>query len=286
MAKGQRGTLVIAHVIPPVALMPGSYAVASVYDHLFRAQRQSAQRQLDRLVAKTRAAGVRTSGVMLDTGVAAEGIVRLARRRRADTIVLGTHGRTGLTRALVGSVAAQVLTAAHCPVVTVRADVTRRPSGRVRRVVHATDFSPASRPAFRTAVALAKSARAELVIAHVLAPVIAPLEDAYLPPQTWDRLIAGMRSDAERHLARLVARARAEGVRATGRAIEGPTAEAIARAARQARADYLVVGTHGRTGLPRVLLGSVAARVVASAPCPVLTVRAALRRARRPRAAS
>jgi nucleotide-binding universal stress UspA family protein len=62
-------------------------------------------------------------------------------------------------------------------------------------------------------------------------------------------------------------------VRATGLIMEGSPYEVIARAARSRRADVLVLGTHGRTGLSRFFLGSVAARVLASAPCPVLTVR-------------
>ena len=58
--------------------------------------------------------------VLVDAGVAAEQIVRLARARRADLIVMGTHGRTGFTRALLGSVAARVVALAACPVLTVR----------------------------------------------------------------------------------------------------------------------------------------------------------------------
>ncbi|MBI2492805.1 MAG: universal stress protein, partial [Candidatus Rokubacteria bacterium] len=74
-----------------------------------------------RLVAKARAAGARASGFLLDIGVTHERIVRLARARRVDMIVMGTHGRSGLTRAILGSVASRVLASATCPVMTVRA---------------------------------------------------------------------------------------------------------------------------------------------------------------------
>jgi nucleotide-binding universal stress UspA family protein len=70
-----------------------------------------------------------------------------------------------------------------------------------------------------------------------------------------------------------VARARKAGVRATGLLLEGVPHERVARAARAKKVDLLVIGTHGRTGLAKFFLGSVAARVIASVSCPVLTVR-------------
>jgi nucleotide-binding universal stress UspA family protein len=90
-----------------------------VYERLLADIRTGAQRQLDRLVAKARKAGVRAKGLLLE-GVPHERIVRAARATRADLVVLGTHGRTGLGRVLLGSVAGRVVALAHCPVLTVR----------------------------------------------------------------------------------------------------------------------------------------------------------------------
>ena len=78
---------------------------------------------------------------------------------------------------------------------------------------------------------------------------------------------------AQKQLARLVAKAKGARVRARGIVREGVVADQIVRAARAQRADLIVIGTHGRTGVARFFLGSVAARVAATAPCPVLTVR-------------
>jgi nucleotide-binding universal stress UspA family protein len=143
-----------------------------------------------------------------------------------------------------------------------------------RRVLHPSDFSPASRPAFRIALNLARAARADLLVAHVLPPL--PLvPDAYVTPTTYQELMRGQRASAQGRLDRLVRQAKAAGVRAAGLLVEaGPPAERITRLARARRADLIVMGTHGRTGLARALLGSVAQRVVATAGCPVLTVRA------------
>ena len=144
----------------------------------------------------------------------------------------------------------------------------------VRRIVHPSDFSPASRPAFRKAVELARTYRAQLFVVHVL-PMLPVIPDAYVPPSVWDDLERGQRSTAQRQLRRLVARAKAAGVRASGALLDlGVTHEQIVRFARARRADMIVMGTHGRSGLTKALLGSVASRVLTTSRCPVVTVRA------------
>jgi nucleotide-binding universal stress UspA family protein len=148
---------------------------------------------------------------------------------------------------------------------------------KIRRILHATDFSPASRPAFRRALDLARASRAELVVLHVMTTPILYTPDGYALPQAYDRLLADMQTAARKPLDRLVAGAKARGVRARGVLLEGVAHDRIVRAARSARADLLVIGTHGRTGLARLFLGSVASRVIATAPCPVLSVRAGTR---------
>ena len=145
-----------------------------------------------------------------------------------------------------------------------------------RRIVHSTDYSPASRPAFRKAVELAKALHRELVLVHVLSPIIMPVfsGEMYVPPSTYDDLERTSRAAAQRHLERLTTVAKRAGIRVSSRLVEGaPVAEQIVRTARGLRAEILVLGTHGRTGVARAVLGSVASRVVATASCPVLTVR-------------
>ncbi len=146
---------------------------------------------------------------------------------------------------------------------------------RTRRILHPTDFSPASRPAFRRAVELAKTHRARLLVAHVL-PLLPVVPDAYVPPNVWDELPArptGHRPASAR--ARLVKKAKAAGVRASGYLLDiGVTHEQVVRFARARRVDMIAMGTHGRSGWTKAILGSVASRVLASVRCPVMTVRA------------
>jgi nucleotide-binding universal stress UspA family protein len=145
-----------------------------------------------------------------------------------------------------------------------------------RRVLHPSDFSSASRPAFRKAMDLAKSLRGDLVLVHVLPFVVVPMMmgEGYIPAATFDDLQRTARAVAQRHLTRLVAQAKQAGIRVSTRLVEGePVDDRIVRTAKAVHADIIVIGTHGRTGVRRFLLGSVAARVVATASCSVLTVR-------------
>jgi nucleotide-binding universal stress UspA family protein len=144
---------------------------------------------------------------------------------------------------------------------------------KIRTVMVASDFSQASRAAFARAVELAKANRATLLVMHALTLVVQLLSGEYMPPQTWDRIEAANRREAQKQIEALVAKAKRAGVRATGLVMVGSPYEVIVRAARSKGVDVLVLGTHGRTGLPRFFLGSVATRVLATAHCPVLTVR-------------
>jgi nucleotide-binding universal stress UspA family protein len=144
---------------------------------------------------------------------------------------------------------------------------------RIRRILHATDFSPASGAAFARAVEMAKTNRAELLLVHVLTPFVPLVGDGYVAPNVYEEIEASARAQAQKQLDQLVAKAKKAGVRAKPLLLEGVPHEQITRAARSKRADLVVLGTHGRTGLAKFLLGSVAGRVVSTAACPVLTVR-------------
>ena len=143
----------------------------------------------------------------------------------------------------------------------------------IRNILVATDFSPASRPAFRRALEMAAADGAALWIAHVTEPPIPISPEGYVLPRYYDDVLASVRADAHKRLAVLVSRANKAGVRTKSLILEGVPHDALNRAARLHRADVMVLGTHGRTGLARLLVGSVASRVIATAPCPVLTVR-------------
>ncbi|HEX2440835.1 MAG TPA: universal stress protein [Methylomirabilota bacterium] len=144
-----------------------------------------------------------------------------------------------------------------------------------RPVLHPTDFSKASNAAFARSIVEARQTKSELVILHVLAPIVplAGATEGYLSPQLYEEMSTSARAAADKQLARLLARARTAPVKARSLLAEGVAHEEIVRVAKRLRAGVIVVGTHGRTGVVQLVLGSVAARVAATAPCPVLTVR-------------
>ena len=145
----------------------------------------------------------------------------------------------------------------------------------MRRILFASDFSKASRKAFLTAVAMAKANRAALTIVHVVVPFTPIVPEQYLDAQTWEKIDTEARRWSQQQLRKLTDRAKKAGVRTVGLLLEGDPAQQTIRAARSTRADLLVVGTHGRTGLAKFFVGSVASRLVATASCPVVTVRSA-----------
>jgi nucleotide-binding universal stress UspA family protein len=95
------------------------YVSPQVYAEIEASSNAYARKELDALAAKAKKIGVRTS-VLVSEGAPAERIAHLARSKRADLVVLGTHGRTGLARMFLGSVASRVISIATCPVLTVR----------------------------------------------------------------------------------------------------------------------------------------------------------------------
>jgi nucleotide-binding universal stress UspA family protein len=153
---------------------------------------------------------------------------------------------------------------------------------RIRHVLYASDFSAASRRAFRTAISIAKSAGAKLTIVHVLGPVVPTVPEQYIDAIALDQLDKQLRQWAAREMNGLAGQARKAGIRVTALHRRGDPADQIVRAARATRADLIVMGTQGRRGVARFFLGSVAERVIATAPCPVVTVRQAAAGARRP----
>jgi nucleotide-binding universal stress UspA family protein len=135
----------------------------------------------------------------------------------------------------------------------------------IRTILHPTDFSDRSGYALQLAAALARDYHARLVILHVISRPVIAYGNAVVPDEP-----EIVRNAAQEQLDGLLIPG--GGLLAERRLAEGDPAEVILHVAREIPADLVVVGTHGRTGLRRVLMGSVAEQVVRRAPCPVLTV--------------
>jgi nucleotide-binding universal stress UspA family protein len=189
--------------------------------------------------------------------------------RAIDLIVMGTHGRTGAERLLLGSVTEEVFRRAHVPVLTIGPSVRNgaHSGGRFRRVLFTTDFTPASVAAARYAVSLAQENEARLLLLHVM---LMPEEEKQEPrfqmsvADVIHRLYEVIPKDAQLAIPAQVA-------------IEyGNPAERIIEAARERGADVIVLGVRSAAGhlaAATHVMRATAHEVVAHALCPVLTVR-------------
>ena len=215
-------------------------------------------------------AGLRTD-VFVNQGNAAHRIVEHAQSWRTDLIVLGTQGRSGVDRAMLGSVTEKVLRKAACPVMTVPPVAATTAKLPYKRLLCPVDFSESSLNALRYALSLAEEADARLTILHVFdwPPDVDLLVERFDTAE-FRRVVE---ENARLHLDRLIT----DDVRqwctpSTMVAYGKPYREIIDLAAKE-QTDLIVMGVRGRNPLDLTLFGSTTNQVVRRAPCPVLTLR-------------
>ena len=204
-----------------------------------------------------------------------EEIVAQADRISSDLIVLGTHGRSGFQRLVLGSVAEKVLRTARQPVLTVPCGAPEAlPLGgpAFTRILCATDFSECSRAALHYASSLADSPGAQLTVLHVVElgeflydPLNTPPLDVRLNRPAYE---AVGRARLEQVIRETLPDRELEQIVSTGRAYQE-----VLRVANELKSDLIVLGIHGRNPIDRLMFGSTAEPIVRRATCPVLTVR-------------
>jgi nucleotide-binding universal stress UspA family protein len=143
----------------------------------------------------------------------------------------------------------------------------------IKRILVPTDFSECAVPAVRYAAELADKFAAELVLLHVVPDAVLALPDAVMPTPAPMADLEALTDAGHQGLANLIAAEKLEPRHPRAEVRIGSPATEIVAAAKDLHADLICIGTHGRGGLARVILGSVAEMVVRQAPCPVLTVR-------------
>ena len=266
--------LVVLHVVPPMPIPLEGYFPPQTYQELVEGEQREAQASLDALLARVTEPRLKAQGRVVE-GSAAQRILDVAREEGSDLIVVGTRGRTGVERILLGSVADRVVRAASRPVVTVRPHpAAGRPAG-IARILYATDFSPTARAAWPWVLALAEPTGAAIDLLHVTAQAV---PDRHLPPDVLGRMARLLeeqgQTEAERFLqeSERLRPGRLPRERVQVLIRTGVAGDQIAHWAQARGADLVVMGTHGWSGLLRWMLGSVAHHVIQIAPCPVLTV--------------
>ncbi len=270
LARPHGARLVLVH-----ASMPPMPAVAApefvpLPPAAYEADRARVQVELTARVEALREKGVLVEGAAR-SGLAVEVILDMAETEAADLIVVGTRGITGAKRIFLGSTAAKVVRRAPCPVLTVHPDQVsgHRP---VRTILVPTDYSDHADLAVRETIRLlgpvCASARVKLLHVYRLQPeVVYP----WTPPHIASRA-AEIVAEATERLEEVAQPLRRQGFDVELLVYEGYPPDVIDDTAAKTGADLIAMGTHGRSLLPRLVLGSVAERVLPGAPCPVLTV--------------
>ena len=253
--------LVHAWYVPPVVL-GAEYTLSA---ELIQQLSDDAQCALEDAVREATALGAKRVTHKLLRGVPWNAIATAA-EAEVDLIVIGTHGRTGLARILLGSVAENVIRRAPCPVLVVRPDAPRP----FTNVLCPVDFSTSARHAIELAAQLAQPGGAGITLLHVLEVPVAYAGELKLPEvyREVDKLSVAL---LEKWAAELRAKT---AVPVSIRCRIGyPGAQTLAVLDGDPTFDLVVMGSHGRTGVARALLGSVAEKVVRHASCPVLVAR-------------
>jgi nucleotide-binding universal stress UspA family protein/predicted transcriptional regulator len=276
LALNQKATLMLAQAVPWPRLasddLMGGYVGADVYEDILAAQREDATAYLEQHRTELAAQNLHVE-IVVKEGAPGTALLNLADELGADMIVMASHGRGGLARAVLGSVALQMVQNATIPVLLVRADSTDSPRvASFDRLLIPLDGSALAERALDVAAEVAHPG-STLVLLRV--------EERTEPSRDYERVPSGLDASAgEAHrsateyLNSIAHRHVSTGVLTRIDVRFGEPGEQIIRTAAAHNADVIVMATHGRTGPSRWWLGSVADEVARQADRPVLLVSA------------
>ena len=278
VARGYEASIAVLHVLPAPSTVPvipfgpegpGPFG-------LHPADRDVMAAEVRRFLAIDHDLDIKIDYHVAQAAAPHKEILTQADRVNADLIVVGTHGRSGFSRLMLGSVAEKVLRASAVPVLTVPPHVPDALSiGRspFDRILLATDFSAGSEPALAYAASLALTAAARLTIVNVVEPL--PVGGNPMVGTSFDvcGYQAAMERDAKGRLHTVAMEASGLGCNTGEVLVTGKPYVEILRVAAEEKSDVIVLGVQGRNALDRLVFGATAEHVVRRATCPVLTIR-------------
>ena len=266
--------LVLVHRLPPP---PNDPPTAKLYVSVELAVRKSERDYLRGIARRLKESGLQASALLLE-GPAGPTLQQWLRSSDADLVVMTTHGRGALGRAVYGSVADQLVRSLDLPVLLVRPDSSNPEAASLpwmaREIILGLDGSRTAEAALQPAAALARLLRVPVTVVQVIPP-LAVATDPPLPfPTGYDAQITEVRRREGLDYVEDVAEGlREEGVAATAVAVVGDSpAGTLLELGAVERGALLAVGTRGRGGVRRLMLGSVADKLVRGAEVPVLVV--------------
>jgi nucleotide-binding universal stress UspA family protein len=279
-ATGSLLELVRVHdPVPPWTIASEGAVAATAFDPSIR---DGEEQYLANCVVRLKEGGFSPVGYTLLDGEVAEMIALHAEDNAFGLVVLATHGRGAVSRLWLGSVSDALVRRLTVPVLLIRPseESVLPPVTRFRKALVALDGSTESESALASALVLADPKHAELVLVRVVPPVPI-IADAGMPatPVVDEGLTEMLETQAESYLTRVAARVRSSTVKVSTRVLIDPgVAQALLREAATAGAEFIALATHGARGIRRMVLGSVADKVLRGADRPVLLTRVPDRR--------
>jgi len=237
---------------------------------------RNSERYLRTIAASFNGANVACS---VDKGRAEDAIVEHAHKDANTLITMATHGRSGMNRFMLGSIAEKVLRATSNPLLLVRAsdEIKAESAAAIKSIIVPLDGSDLAESILPAAVDIAKKLNAEIILfrAYNIPYGAYSTGDGFYDPVNLDALLSSVKDEATEYLARKAAELKGSGCRVSVVAKEGFSADEIITVGRETKDSMIAMCTHGRSGVKRVVLGSVTETVVRHASEPVLILRAA-----------
>jgi len=268
LAEHYRSKLVVQHIVEVWRHPSASFAAtALLYNEYSQSLRGSGTEQLQEFVKNHTHNEVQPE-LVVDEGTAPDSILSFAQAQKSDLIVMGTHGRRGFDRLMLGSATERVMRMAPCPVLAVReathdsiaAGQRRHHVHHLDRILACIDFSEDSERALNYAISATAEYDAELTLLHVLHEIPGP-----------DKAEAAIAAATEQ-LDKLIPAASRKTLKIKTAVRIGKPYREIIQLALEAQTDMVTMGVRGRGALDLAVFGSTTYRVMQLGPCPVLTV--------------
>ncbi len=218
---------------------------------VFEKEEEEANAHLESIRAMAEKEGVRCETILHESMEASQAIIDEAIEKKVDMIVIGKHGRKGLAKALMGEVAAKVIAHASCKVLV----VPKAARIEYRNILVATDGSVHSNVALAEAIAIAKRCGSHLI-------ALSAMRDS------------SEKEEASNYANKAAELAQTEGVSAEAVTPVGRSFDAIVETAGGRGVDLIIMGTYGKTGIKKLLMGSSTEKVIGNAGCAVMVVKA------------
>jgi nucleotide-binding universal stress UspA family protein len=255
-------------------VLPASYELPLDTSEIIESVTSEADRKLNELARRAQAGKVRVVS-MIRVGDVDREIREIVEERKVDLIVMGTHGRRGVQKFLLGSETEKLIRTTPVPIVTISGKAGGKASPpRIRRILVTTDFSEGTADAIRHAFSIGQECQAEVTLLHVLNDVDANISGRYR-----NQLIKSIRLELES----LIPEDARDWCDIQVRVETGVPVRRIPRILKTEKFDLLVMNVHGKGMFERVLLGRTAEGVVRSAEIPVLLVPSMTKAKRRKR---